>query len=227
MTVTLITGANKGIGFETARQLTELGHVVYIGARDTERGEKAAAELGARFTQLDVTDDDSVANALAAIASSEGQLDVLVHNAGILENVTDGPSALHSFDTNAVGIVRVTEAALPLLRRSANAVVVTVSSSMGSFWAVTNPDRPEFAMPLALYAASKSAATMLTVQYAKAEPGIKFNAVEPGTTATDMTAAFNIGRPVAESARTVVRLATLGPDGPTGTFQDDNGVLPW
>lgn len=227
MTVTLITGANKGIGFETARQLTELGHVVYIGARDTERGEKAAAELGARFTQLDVTDDDSVANAVAAIASSEGQLDVLVHNAGILENVTDGPSALHSFDTNAVGIVRVTEAALPLLRRSANAVVVTVSSSMGSFWAVTNPDRPEFAMPLALYAASKSAATMLTVQYAKAEPGIKFNAVEPGTTATDMTAAFNIGRPVAESARTVVRLATLGPDGPTGTFQDDNGVLPW
>lgn len=227
MTVTLITGANKGIGFETARQLIELGHVVYIGARDTERGEKAAAELGARFTQLDVTDDDSVANALAAIASSEGQLDVLVHNAGILENVTDGPSALHSFDTNAVGIVRVTEAALPLLRRSANAVVVTVSSSMGSFWAVTNPDRPEFAMPLALYAASKSAATMLTVQYAKAEPGIKFNAVEPGTTATDMTAAFNIGRPVAESARTVVRLATLGPDGPTGTFQDDNGVLPW
>lgn len=227
MTVTLITGANKGIGFETARQLTELGHVVYIGARDTERGEKAAAELGARFTQLDVTDDDSVANALAAIASSEGQLDVLVHNAGVLENITDGPSALHSFDTNAVGIVRVTEAALPLLRRSANAVVVTVSSSMGSFWAVTNPDRPEFAMPLALYAASKSAATMLTVQYAKAEPGIKFNAVEPGTTATDMTAAFNIGRPVAESARTVVRLATLGPDGPTGTFQDDNGVLPW
>lgn len=227
MTVTLITGANKGIGFETARQLIELGHVVYIGARDTERGEKAAAELGARFTQLDVTDDDSVANALAAIASSEGQLDVLVHNAGVLENVTDGPSALHSFDTNAVGIVRVTEAALPLLRRSANAVVVTVSSSMGSFWAVTNPDRPEFAMPLALYAASKSAATMLTVQYAKAEPGIKFNAVEPGTTDTDMTAAFNIGRPVAESARTVVRLATLGPDGPTGTFQDDNGVLPW
>jgi NAD(P)-dependent dehydrogenase (short-subunit alcohol dehydrogenase family) len=227
MTVTLITGANKGIGFETARQLIELGHVVYIGARDAERGEKAAAELGAQFTQLDVTDDASVAAALATIASSEGQLDVLVHNAGILEAVNDGPSALKSFDTNAVGIVRVTEAALPLLRRSANAVVVTVSSSMGSFWAVTNPERPESAMPLALYAASKSAATMLTVQYAKAEPGIKFNAVEPGTTATDMTAAFNIGRPVAESARTVVRLATLGPDGPTGTLQDEDGVLAW
>ena len=227
MTVTLITGANKGIGFETARQLIELGHVVYIGARDTERGEKAAAELGAQFTQLDVTDDASVANALATIASAEGQLDVLVHNAGIMETVNDGPSALKSFDTNAVGIVRVTEAALPLLRRSANAVVVTVSSSMGSFWAVTNPERPEFAVPLTLYAASKSAATMLTIQYAKAEAGIKFNAVEPGTTATDMTAAFNVGRPATESAQTVVRLATIGPDGPTGTLQDENGVLAW
>ena len=227
MTVTLITGANKGIGFETARQLIARGHVVYIGARDTELGKKAAAELGAQFTQLDVTDDDSVSYALARIASAEGQLDVLIHNAGILEAVNDGPSALRSFDTNAVGIVRVTEAALPLLRKSANAVVVTVSSSMGSFWAVTSPERPEFAVPLALYAASKAAATMLTVQYAKAEPGIKFNAVEPGTTATDMTAAFNIGRPAAESARTVVRLATLGPDGPSGTLQDDEGVLAW
>ncbi|WP_304608129.1 SDR family NAD(P)-dependent oxidoreductase [Herbidospora cretacea] len=126
-----------------------------------------------------------------------------------------------------MGIVRVTEAALPLLRRSANPTVVTVSSSAGSFWAVTNPDRPEFGLPLALYSASKAAATMLTVQYAKAHPGIKFNALEPGTTATDMTAAFGIGRPPAESAATVVRLATLGPDGPTGTFQDERGDLPW
>ncbi|WP_327000893.1 SDR family NAD(P)-dependent oxidoreductase [Dactylosporangium sp. NBC_01737] len=228
MTVTLITGANKGIGFETAKQLTELGHTVYIGARDVERGEKAAAALGARFVQLDVTDDASVSDALAAVDAAEGRLDVLVHNAGILaDGVVDGPAALRAFDTNAVGIVRVTEAALPLLRKSSNPTVVTVSSSMGSFWAVTNPDRPEFAMPLALYAASKSAATMLTVQYAKSQPGIKFNALEPGTTATDMTAAFGVGRPVQDSARTVVRLATLGADGPTGTFQDELGELHW
>jgi NAD(P)-dependent dehydrogenase (short-subunit alcohol dehydrogenase family) len=228
MTVTLITGANKGIGFETAKQLMELGHVVYLGARDAERGGKAAATLGARFVQLDVTDDASVTAALATIGSAEGRLDVLVHNAGVLgAGDVDGPRALEVFDTNTVGIVRVTEAALPLLRRSADPTVVTVSSSMGSFWAVTNPDRPEFAMPLALYAASKAAATMLTVQYAKAEPGIKFNAVEPGATATDMTAPFGIGRPVEESARVVVRLATLGADGPTGTLQDENGVLPW
>ncbi|MFC8301341.1 SDR family NAD(P)-dependent oxidoreductase [Micromonospora orduensis] len=227
MTVTLITGANKGIGYETARQLLRLGHQVYIGARDAERGRKAAAELGARFVQLDVTDDASVASALATIDADEGRLDVLVHNAGVLETALDAPAALRSFDTNAVGVVRVTEAALPLLRRSASPNVVTVSSSAGSFWAVTNPERPEFHLSLALYAASKAAATMLTVQYAKSQPGIRFNAVEPGPTATDMTAAFGIGRPVEESARVVVRLATLDATGPSGTLQDEAGQLPW
>jgi NAD(P)-dependent dehydrogenase (short-subunit alcohol dehydrogenase family) len=228
MTVTLITGANKGIGFETAKQLLAQGHVVYVGARDPERGEKAAAELGARFVQLDVTDDASVSEALATIGTAEGRLDVLVHNAGVLgSEALDGPTALRVFDTNAVGIVRVTEAALPWLHKSSHPTVVTVSSSAGSFWAVNNPDRPEFQLPLALYSASKAAATMLTVQYAKAQPGIKFNAVEPGTTATDMTAALGIGRSPEESARTVVRLATLDVDGPTGTFSDETGELPW
>ena len=146
-------------------------------------------------------------------------------NAGVLGTTMDGATALHVFDINAVGIVRVTEAALPLLRRSSSPRVVTVSSNMGSFWAVTTPGPPEFAMPLALYPASTSAATTLTVQYAKSEPGIKFNAVEPRTTATDMTAPYDIGRPVHERARTVVRLATLGDDGPTGTLQDDDRVL--
>jgi NAD(P)-dependent dehydrogenase (short-subunit alcohol dehydrogenase family) len=228
MTVTLITGANKGIGLETARQLTQLGHTVYLGARDAERGAKAAAELGARFVQLDVTDDASVAAALASIDAEEGHLDILVNNAGILgDTAVDGPTALRVFDTNAVGIVRVTEAALPLLRRSEQPVVVTVSSSMGSFWAVTNPERMEYGVPAALYAASKAAATMLTVQYAKSEPGIKFNALEPGFTATDMTAAMDGGRSAEESARTVVRLATIGADGPTGTLQDEGGELRW
>lgn len=204
------------------------GHTIYIGARDVERGEKAAAELGARFVQLDVTDDASVAAALATIDSAEGRLDVLVNNAGILPTGDpDGPKALLAFDTNAAGVVRVTEAALPLLRRSSNPTVVNISSSAGSFWAVTNPDRPEFALPTALYSASKVAVTMLTVQYAKVHPGIKFNALEPGTTATDMTADLGIGRPVEESAEVVVRMATLGPDGPTGTLQDWSGELPW
>jgi NAD(P)-dependent dehydrogenase (short-subunit alcohol dehydrogenase family) len=227
MTVTLITGANKGIGFETARLLLARGHDVWLGARDAGRGAKAAAELGARFVQLDVTDDASVRAALASIDAEAGRLDVLVHNAGVLDTALDGPTALRSFDTNAVGIVRVTEAALPLLRRSASPNVVTVSSSAGSFWAVTNPERPEYDLPIALYAASKAAATMLTVQYAKAHPGIRFNALEPGTAATDMTASFGIGRTPAESAAVVVRRATLGADGPTGTLQDENGMLPF
>ncbi|MFC8800405.1 SDR family NAD(P)-dependent oxidoreductase [Promicromonospora sp. NPDC057138] len=227
MTVTLITGANKGIGFETARLLLARGHDVWLGARDAERGRAAAAELGARFVQLDVTDDASVRAALATVDDAAGRLDVLVHNAGVLDTALDGPTALRSFDTNAVGVVRVTEAALPLLRRSESPNVVTVSSSAGSFWAVTNPERPEYGLPIALYAASKAAATMLTVQYAKAHPDIRFNALEPGTAATDMTASFGIGRTPAESAAVVVRLATLGADGPTGTLQDENGTLPF
>ncbi|PWC06266.1 SDR family NAD(P)-dependent oxidoreductase [Mycetocola zhujimingii] len=228
MSVALVTGANRGIGFETARQLVELGHLVYIGARDAERGGEAAASLGARFVQLDVTDDLSVANALGTIGDVEGQLDILVNNAGIQEfGDIDGPMALRAFDTNAVGVVRVTEAALPLLKKSSNPTVVTVSSSAGSFWAVNNPDRVESQLRNLLYAASKAAATMLTVQYAKSHPDIKFNALEPGYTATDMTAAFDGGRPPAQSAQTVVRLATLAPDGPTGTFQDEDGHLHW
>jgi NAD(P)-dependent dehydrogenase (short-subunit alcohol dehydrogenase family) len=225
MTVTLITGANKGIGFETAKQLVELGHDVYIGARDIERGTIAAKTLGARFVQLDVTDDESVTEALDVIEAAEGRLDVLVHNAGIQEfGNFDGPSALRTFDVNAVGIVRVTEAALPLLRRSANPNVVTVSSAAGSFGVTTSPDFP---LNLALYGASKAAATMLTVQYAKFQPDIKFNAVEPGFTTTDMTAGFDGGRSPEESARVVVRLAAIGADGPTGTFTDEHGPLPW
>jgi NAD(P)-dependent dehydrogenase (short-subunit alcohol dehydrogenase family) len=231
MTVALITGANKGIGFETARQLTDAGYDVYVGARDAERGEKAAAEIGARFVELDVTDDASVRAALAAIEAAEGRLDVLVNNAGVLiADPLDGPTALRVFDVNAVGIVRVTEAALPLLRRSENPRVVNVSSSLGSFWVNTNPDRAEHGMFLPLYAASKAAATMLTVQYATANPDIRFNAVEPGPTATDMTAGVgieDIAKSPAESAKTVVRLATLDLDVPTGTLQDKDGQLAW
>ncbi len=227
MAIMLITGANKGIGYETARQLTDVGHTVYVGARSVERGQKAAADLGTRFVQLDVTDDASVAAAMKTIDDAEGRLDVLVNNAGIAMLALNGPEALEVFDTNAVGIVRVTEAALPLLRRSGNPVVVNVSSALGSFWAVTNPERPAFRVPAIVYGASKAAVSMLTLQYAKAVPEIKFNAVEPGYTATDLGGPGHGGRPVEESAKVVVRVATIGTDGPTGTFQEDAGELPW
>jgi NAD(P)-dependent dehydrogenase (short-subunit alcohol dehydrogenase family) len=227
MTTTLITGANTGLGKETARQLIAAGHTVYVGARDDERGRTAADELGARFVQLDVTDDASVSAAFTQIGN-EGGLDVLVNNAGIALLALNGPDALKMFDTNAVGIVRVTEGALPLLRASANPVVVNISSALGSFWAVTNPERPAFHVHAIVYGATKAAVSMLTLQYAHAVPEVKFNAVEPGYTATGLGGVENsAGRSVEISARNVVRMASIGKDGPTGTFQEDDGELGW
>jgi NAD(P)-dependent dehydrogenase (short-subunit alcohol dehydrogenase family) len=228
MTVTLITGANKGLGYETARQLIEHGQRVYIGARSIERGEAAAARLGARFVQLDVTDDASVEAAIGEIDEREGHLDVLINNAGI-SGATEatGPIALTMFDTNTIGVIRVTQAALPLLHKSDNPVVVNVSSALGSFWAVTNPERRQFHFPSIIYGASKAAVSMLTVQYAKAHPDIKFNAVEPGFTATDLTPMSSAGQPVEKGAEVMVRMALIGKDGPTGTFQEGAEELPW
>ena len=236
MTTTLITGANTGLGKETARLLLTAGHTVYVGARDEGRGRAAAEEVGARFVQLDVTDDTSVASGFAQI-EADGGLDVLVNNAGIAKRTRDGrgealdgPSALEVFDTNAVGIIRVTEAALPLLRRSANPVVVNVSSALGSFWATHEPSRPASHFPSIVYGSSKAAVSMLTVQYAKAVPGVKFNAVEPGITATHLGGGdpgSHPGRPAEISARVVAQLATIDQNGPTGTFHEDIGELGW
>ena len=228
VTVTLITGANKGLGFESARQLLERGHVVYLGARDAARGEAAAKTLATPFVQLDVTDEASVNDAMAVISEREGHLDVLVNNAGVsATGDVDGGIARQVYDTNVIGIIRVTQAALPLLRRSASPVVVNVSSALGSFWAVTNPERRQFHFPSIIYGSSKAAVSMLTVQYAKSMPGIKFNAVEPGFTATDLTPFSGAGQPVELGAQVIVRMATIGPDGPTGTFAEGDGELAW
>jgi NAD(P)-dependent dehydrogenase (short-subunit alcohol dehydrogenase family) len=228
MTVTLITGANKGLGYETARRLIDQGHTVYMGARSAELGGAAASDLGGQFVQLDVTDDASVEAALAVLDEREGHLDVLVNNAGVSTTAdVAGPVALQVFDTNAIGVIRVTQAALPLLQKSGNPVVVNVSSALGSFWAVTNPERRQFHFPSIVYGASKAAVSMLTVQYAKTFPDIKFNAVEPGFTATDLTPFSGAGQPVDKGAEVIVRMATIGKDGPTGTFQEDEHELAW
>jgi len=228
MTVTLVTGANKGLGRETARRLIKEGHTVYIGARSVERGQAAASELGGQFVHLDVTDDASVQAAIRVIEEREGHLDVLVNNAGISASAdVSGPVALKVFDTNVTGVIRVTQAALPLLRKSDNPVVVNVSSALGSFWAVTNPERRQFHYPAIIYGSSKAAVSMLTVQYAKALPEIKFNAVEPGFTATDLTPVSGAGQPVEKGAEVIVRMATIGKDGPTSTFQEGESELPW
>ena len=228
MTVTLVTGANKGLGYETARQLIEQGHTVYLGARNIDRGETAASRVGGHFVQLDVTDDSSVETALSSIAKNEGHLDVLINNAGIspMADVT-GPVALTVFDTNVIGLIRVTQASLSLLQLSENPVVVNVSSALGSFWAVTNPERRQFHFPSIIYGSSKAAVSMLTVQYAKTFPGIKFNAVEPGFTATDLTPFSGAGQPVAKGAEVITRMADISKDGPTGSFQEGDDELAW
>ena len=231
MTNTLITGANKGLGFETARRLTALGHTVFMGARDREKGEAAAARLGARFVQLDVTDDASVAAAAAWVQQQPGGLDVLINNAGIAggmgpaQDVTaDAVRAV--YETNVFGIVRVTHAMLPLLRASKNPVIVNVSSGLGSFAVVHDPSRVESKVELLAYCSSKSAVTMLTVQYAKSLPEMRINVVDPGYTATDLN--HHSGpQTVEQGTDAIVALATIGRDGPTGTFQDAAGMVAW
>lgn len=231
MTNTLITGANKGLGFESARRLIALGQTVYVGARDRERGEAAAKRLGARFVQLDVTDDASVNAAADWLKREAGGLDVLINNAGIAGGRVAPPDVTADetravFETNVFGIVRVTHAMLPLLRGSKNPVIVNVSSGLGSFDLVHDASRIESKVVALAYCSSKSAVTMLTVQYAKALPEMRINVVDPGYTATDLNQ--NSGHQTVEQGTdAIVRLATIGKDGPTGTFQDAAGTLRW
>jgi NAD(P)-dependent dehydrogenase (short-subunit alcohol dehydrogenase family) len=230
MTTTLITGANKGLGYETARRLIEAGHTVWVGARDPERGQRAADALGARFVQLDVTSDSSVAAAVSTIAG-DGGLDVLINNAGISGPMVPIPEltaddATAVFATNVVGIVRMIQAFVPLLERSDAPTIVNVTSGLGSFAAVHDSARVESHVVAPLYTASKSAVTMLTVQFAKAYPSIRINAADPGYTATDFNG--NSGhQTVQEGTDAVVELATRGGSGPTGTYIDRSGVAPF
>jgi NAD(P)-dependent dehydrogenase (short-subunit alcohol dehydrogenase family) len=230
MTKTLITGANKGLGREAARRLLADGHDVWLAARDPAKGRAAAEELGTRFVELDVTDDASVAAAAERVAA-EGGLDVLVNNAGIVGRRKPLPEITPDdvrfvFETNVFGVVRVTQAFLPLLERSAHPVIVNVSSGMGSVAVTSDPSRLESTLTSITYPVSKTALNMLTTQYAKAFPRMRINAVDPGYTATD----FNDNRgtkPVEQGAEIIVRMAELDGSGPTGTFADENGVVPW
>jgi NAD(P)-dependent dehydrogenase (short-subunit alcohol dehydrogenase family) len=224
---TLITGANKGLGRETARRLLAEGHEVWLAARDTSLGQAAADELGARFVQLDVTDEDSV----TAAAATGGRLDVLINNAGIAggrksagEVTADDVRSV--FETNVFGVVRVTRAFLPLLERSDGPVIVNVSSGMGSIGVTTDPGRFESTLIGIAYPASKTAVNMVTTQYAKAFPQIRINTVDPGYTATDLNG-HNGTQSVEEGTDAIVAMAQLDPSGPTGTFVDRNGAVAW
>jgi NAD(P)-dependent dehydrogenase (short-subunit alcohol dehydrogenase family) len=231
MTTTLITGANKGLGREAARRLLADGHDVWLAARDRERGEDAAQALGGRFVQLDVTSERSVDAAAARVAAESGALDVLVNNAGITGasrgvSGVSGDDLKHVFDTNVFGVVRVTGAFLALLERSENPVIVNVSSGMGSLGVTRDPSRLESRLIALAYPASKSALNMLTSQYAKAFPEMRINVVDPGYTATDLNGHRGI-QTVAQGAEIIVQMAKLDQNGPTGTFRDARGTVPW
>ncbi|GGP65615.1 SDR family NAD(P)-dependent oxidoreductase [Saccharothrix coeruleofusca] len=230
MTTTLITGANRGLGYEVARRLVQEGQTVWIGARDAERGQAAASRIGAEFVQLDVTDDASVDAAAKTLRERVGHLDILVNNAGILGEIPPAEDMTadqvrHVYETNVFGIVRVTHAFLPLLRAASAPSVINVTSGLGSFTLVNDPAQVESRYPLLAYCSSKSAVTMLTVQYAKSIPDVRFNAVDPGQTATEFTG--EVGHSVEEGAEAAVRAATLGARTPTGTVTDRAGALPW
>ncbi|MEV6851020.1 SDR family NAD(P)-dependent oxidoreductase [Actinoplanes sp. NPDC051411] len=228
MTITFITGANKGLGRETARRLIALGHTVVLGARDPRAGAAAAGDLGGRFVRIDVTDDDSVRGAAADVEDHEGHIDVLINNAGIHGPHGDVTAAgiAEVLDVNVVGVVRAVDAFLPLLRRSADPVIVNVSSAMGSLGATHDPSRPESKVIAPAYTASKAALTMLTTQLARALPDIRVNAADPGYTATDLNG-HRGPQTVTEGTDAIVTLATEGPGHGSGRFIDRDGGIGW
>ncbi len=236
--VALVTGANKGIGYEIAAGLAALGHRVGIGARDAVRREAAVASLRASGADvfgvpLDVTDDASAAEAARLVQQEAGRLDVLVNNAAI----TGGPQQLPTtvdlammrevLETNVLGVIRVTNAVLPLLRRSPAPRIVNMSSSVGSLTLQTSPDAETGPIAVA-YSASKTYLNGVTVQYAKElhGTGVLVNAACPGFVATDLNG-FRGTRSPEQGAAIALRLATLAADGPTGGFFDDAGAIAW
>jgi NAD(P)-dependent dehydrogenase (short-subunit alcohol dehydrogenase family) len=246
--VALVTGANKGIGRAAAEQLAALGMTVLIGARDPRRGEEAAAALraaggDAHAVTLDVTDPATIQEAAKQVEERFGHLDVLINNAGISGSGQVSPEDAHDqvpssidldmvrtvFETNVFGVIAVTNAMLPLLRRSPAPRIVNVSSHAASLTITSDPDGP-FAtlLPSAAYTPSKSALNALTVQYANElrKDGILVNAVAPGFVDTDSNNHTGF-LTVAQGAAVVVRLTTLGADGPTAGFFSEDGPVPW
>jgi NAD(P)-dependent dehydrogenase (short-subunit alcohol dehydrogenase family) len=246
--VALVTGANKGIGRAAAEPLAALGMTVLIGARDPRRGEEAAAALraaggDAHAVTLDVTDPATARAAAKQIEERFGRLDVLINNAGITGSGQVSPDDAHDqvpsavdldmvravFETNVFGVIAVTNAMLPLLRRSPAPRIVNVSSGIASLTIASDPDGPLATLPAsAAYAPSKTALNALTVQYAKElrKDGILVNAADPGYVDTDSNNHTGHLTP-AQGAAVVVRLATLGADGPTAGFFSEEGPVPW
>jgi NAD(P)-dependent dehydrogenase (short-subunit alcohol dehydrogenase family) len=237
--VALVTGANKGIGFEIARQIGRTGVTVLLGARNNAAGEKAAAALtsegiAARFIPIDVAALASIEAAAAAITADFGRLDILVNNAGI-NDPGDGPPPTARLDavervlrTNFLGALAVTQAMLPLLHKAPSARIVNVSSGLGSLAQNADPAYPYAAVKFLGYSASKAALNMLTVQlaYVLRETSIKVNSADPGYTATDLNGHRGT-QTIPEGAAEAIRLALLPDDGLTGAYTDSTGIVPW
>lgn len=235
----LVTGANKGIGFETARQLAQQGFTVWLGCRHQGRGEAAAKELAhdgdVRFISLDVTDAESVTSAAAHIDDESSALDVLVNNAGVAVAQGEGPPSAVSletiqqtFDVNFYGALRVTQAFLPLVRKAQAGRIVNVSSTMGSVTTVVSPGNPLGQFPAFAYPASKTLLNALTGWFAAElnDTPIKISSVCPGFNATDLNGNTGTQHP-SEGAKVVVSAATLPADGLSGGFFDVNGPVGW
>jgi NAD(P)-dependent dehydrogenase (short-subunit alcohol dehydrogenase family) len=235
----LITGANRSIGFETARQLARDGYSIWLGSRDGGRGEEAARSLSAegaevRSLAIDVTDEASVRQAAARVEAEDGKLDVLINNAGIPGREMTAPSQQsvedirHIYETNVFAPVRVTQAFLPLLRNAGNANIVMVSSGLGSLGWLSDPENQFYGVNFLGYNSSKSALNAITLAFAKelAASGVKVNAADPGYTATDFNGHSGY-RTVEQAASGIVWLATLDENGPTGGFYFDGAVVPW
>lgn len=238
--IALVTGANKGIGLETARQLGQRGVSVIVGARNADRGTQAVRELRAEgieatFVELEVSDETSIAAAAQHIQDAHGHLDILVNNVGIWNIKDDGPPTSASpaviretMETNFVAMVAVTQAMLPLLRRPSVARIVNLSSTLGSLDANSDPSNPYYASRLLAYNASKAAVNMFTVQLAQElkDTGICVNAVSPGFVKTDLTGGQGLAG-AADGARAPVKYALLEDGVVSGRFVDINGEIPW
>jgi NAD(P)-dependent dehydrogenase (short-subunit alcohol dehydrogenase family) len=245
MKVALITGANKGIGLETVKQLSKKGLFVYLGSRDLKKGEAVAKELdnqgfqNIKAIEIDVTKSETILSANNVIETEKGQLDVLINNAGIFGGLpqnalqTSIDNFKEVFETNVYGVARVTQTFIGLLRKSSAPRIVNVSSSVGSLTLQSDPKWQAYDYAkFAVYASSKSAINMYTVHlaYELLDTAFKVNAVCPGYTKTDFT--NYIGGEVEDAAARIIKYALISQDGPTGKFfsEESNpqtGEIPW
>jgi NAD(P)-dependent dehydrogenase (short-subunit alcohol dehydrogenase family) len=236
----VVTGANKGIGFEVAKQMAELGYFVYLGSRNEQKGLEAIRNLkklnisNVELLQIDVSDLDSVKEAISKLSSKIDALDILINNAGIAGGQAQNISACDTsvlkeiFNTNYFGAIQTTQLMFPLLQKATQPVIVNVSSELGSLAMQTSEGRNPNWDNFPVYGSTKTALNTFTIHLAHEFRNTKFriNSVTPGFTATDLNG-FTGFKTAAQGAKPIVKLATIGPEGPSGKFFKEEGEVPW